>query len=45
MTVKGQDTGSYEANFALLMFYIYMMYTTLWMGSIPLVYRYYCLCR
>lgn len=45
MVVKGYIFDSYEANFALVMFYLYLLYATLAVGSIAPIYRYFSLCR
>ncbi|KAH7724847.1 7TM GPCR protein [Aphelenchoides avenae] len=45
MVVNGFYTDSYDTNFALVMFQIYMIYATLAMGTIPLTFRYFSICR
>lgn len=45
MVVGGFYSDSHDINFALAMLHVYMIYVTLAMSTIPLVYRYFSVCQ
>lgn len=45
VVMDGFHTDSHDMNFSLVMLQIYMIYATLAMSAVPLVLRYFSVCR